>query len=334
MSFLLAFVVVFPMIAQQASETTKRYILGIGNSFTQDMMTQVPNILDKDTACFDLNYLCIWGGALNDQLNYIENDKPEYLYFHYDNGQQCWTEDTVSFSQVIDSRNWNIFVLQQSAQYSGIFGTIRGDLTHLLRLLDAKCPNAKHYWHLTWAFANGSDHPGFGNYDHSQLRMYYSIVNASSQIIHQYFRDDFIGYIPTGTLIQSLRSSYLCDSTDFCRDGYHLDLNIGRYAAACMFYEKVLAPQLSKSILMADGIPSEDSIHTAEDYAFIRQKAYEIAHNDSLVWGSLANRRIYRTDYYDLMGRPLPQSKTFTTPGIARYFYVSGQKKGERIITK
>lgn len=330
-AFLCMLMVWSSLFSQVASHAAKTHILGLGNSFTRDMLVRVPDILGADTALFDLSYLCIWGGSLHDQLDYIEQDCPDYLFFHYDNGAAQWQEDTVRFSQVIDSQRWDIFLLQQSSQYSGEFNTIRNDLSHLLQVLDAHHPDAQRYWHLTWAFANGSTHPGFPKYDCSQLRMYYAIVDAASEVLLKTFHDDFAGFIPTGTLIQTLRDSYLCDDSEFCRDTYHLDVTLGRYAASCMFYEKVLAPRLRKSILTAKGVPPEDSIHTAQDYAFVRQMAYDIAHCDSLVWGHLLHDRVYRTSYYDVLGRPLTD-RSFRQPSIARYFHVSGRKSEERFI--
>ena len=43
--------------------------------------------------------------------------------------------------------------------------------------------------------------------------------------------------IPTGTAIQNARTSFVGDHMN--RDGYHLDLKIGRYTAACTWFEKI-----------------------------------------------------------------------------------------------
>jgi len=63
--------------------------------------------------------------------------------------------------------------------------------------------------------------------------MYNMICDAASQM----FQDcvSVAGIIPSGTAIQNGRTSYLGDS--FNRDGYHLEINYGRFTAACTWLE-------------------------------------------------------------------------------------------------
>ena len=63
--------------------------------------------------------------------------------------------------------------------------------------------------------------------------MYNMICDAATQM----FRDceSVAGIIPSGTAIQNARTSYLGDS--FNRDGYHLEVNYGRFTAACTWIE-------------------------------------------------------------------------------------------------
>ena len=43
--------------------------------------------------------------------------------------------------------------------------------------------------------------------------------------------------IPTGTVLQNLRTSPLNNEMDLTRDGYHMDYGLSRYAAACAVFE-------------------------------------------------------------------------------------------------
>ena len=54
-------------------------------------------------------------------------------------------------------------------------------------------------------------------------------IEASS---HRAAADNGLGLIEVGRVIQALRRSDLADETEFCRDGFHLSLTEGRYAAA------------------------------------------------------------------------------------------------------
>ena len=43
--------------------------------------------------------------------------------------------------------------------------------------------------------------------------------------------------IPSGTAIQNARTSFIGDHLN--RDGYHLDVKVGRYTAACTWFERI-----------------------------------------------------------------------------------------------
>jgi hypothetical protein len=65
----------------------------------------------------------------------------------------------------------------------------------------------------------------------------------------------FNGIIPTGTVIQGMRTSYLGDT--LTRDGYHLSYDLGRYAAALTW------------AAFLTGIPSKRFTWLPEEYAHI-----------------------------------------------------------------
>jgi hypothetical protein len=89
--------------------------------------------------------------------------------------------------------------------------------------------------HQTWAYAQNSTHDGFNNYSRDQLTMYAAITDATHRVKENVPDISFI--IPSGTAVQNGRTSAVGDN--FCRDGYHLDLQIGRYTAACTWFEKI-----------------------------------------------------------------------------------------------
>ncbi|HMR83471.1 MAG TPA: DUF4886 domain-containing protein, partial [Niabella sp.] len=92
----------------------------------------------------------------------------------------------------------------------------------------------KYVLHQTWAYAQNSTHEGFTNYGRNQNTMYNAIVDAVDKA-SKLVPIDLI--VPSGTAIQNGRTSFWGDN--FCRDGYHLNLNIGRYLAACTWYEAI-----------------------------------------------------------------------------------------------
>lgn len=66
------------------------------------------------------------------------------------------------------------------------------------------------------------------------MTMYNAIISASRQAAAD---NDIDIVIPSGTAIQNGRNSFIGDA--FNRDGYHLEVNYGRYTAACTWFEKI-----------------------------------------------------------------------------------------------
>src|SRR5690606_1220360 len=123
---------------------------------------------------------------------------------------------------------------QEVSQLSGL---MEGYEEYLPQLVDfanrfATNPDMKIIFHQTWAYAEDSNHEGFYNYNRDQLQMYNAIVDAVNKTNEKGFIDLVV---PSGTAIQNGRTSYLGDK--FTRDGYHLDLGVGRFTAASTWYE-------------------------------------------------------------------------------------------------
>lgn len=318
----------------QVQATPKLHILGLGSSFMEDMLYRVPELFPHDTASIDLNFLYISGGSIGDHWKLISSDRPSYKFFHYDNASASWCAETLAFSDVILRYKWDIIILQQCAQLSGQYNTIPHDLNKVLPWLENRFPQALFFWHLSWAFASDSDHPGFSNYDNNQDVMFRKIVNTGYQIMEKDFTGRFAGIIPTGIVIQTLRDSTdIITSRDYTRDGFHLDLGIGRYAAAATFYEAVLSNRLHHSLLDDDIQMAEDPDITTTERDLILQTCYDVVHNDSLIMNLLANDFVYKSLFYNIYGNQLDLSPE-PRPYVQQDFYVSGRTNARVIIQK
>ena len=138
-------------------------------------------------------------------------------------------EKTVSANDIIASEDWDYITVQQVSHYSGMYETYEPYLTEVLDFIRKTCPKAKIIWHQTWSYATTSDHPGFANYDHDQELMWSKIEECSHRAVKEHNLD---GILEVGKAIQTLRRTLTPDGTDFCRDGFHLSYDYGRYAAA------------------------------------------------------------------------------------------------------
>jgi hypothetical protein len=225
-------------VKEEAIPATKTLkILAIGNSFSVDAMAYLWKICDSaGYGEVVLGNLFIGGCTLEMHWENISTNAPAYIYYKTDeNGEWKTNPDTAVETALLDEE-WDIITLQQASGSSGLSGTY----VHLQRILDyieskSTNDNAEVYWHMTWAYQGDSGHGEFAKYDHDQKLMYESIANSvSSQVLP---RRDIKGVIPVGTVIQNLRTSHVGDT--LTRDGYHLNCDVARYAAALTWYRSL-----------------------------------------------------------------------------------------------
>lgn len=197
-------------------------ILGLGNSFSWDATTY----LDRVAADLYVRNLHIGGCSLESHVDKIQNKKAWYEY--QAQGVKIG-EATVSANDIIASEDWDYITVQQVSHYSGMYETYEPYLTEVLSFIRKTCPKAKIIWHQTWSYATTSEHPGFANYDRNQELMWSRIKECSHRAVREHHLD---GILEVGKAIQALRHKLTPDGTEFCRDGFHLSYDYGRYAAA------------------------------------------------------------------------------------------------------
>lgn len=135
----------------------------------------------------------------------------------------------------IKDQDWDYISLQQVSGLSGKFSSYSDHLPMLYTYVERNKPStAEIILHQTWAYATNSDHTDFPKYNRNQKQMYNEIVDAVWRAAEM---QKIETVVPTGTAIQNGRSSFLGDH--FCRDGYHLEFGVGRYIAACTWFEKL-----------------------------------------------------------------------------------------------
>lgn len=119
-------------------------------------------------------------------------------------------------------------------------------------------------FHQTWAYAQTSNHSGFRRYGNDQMTMYRAISECSAKAARD---NNLQGIIPAGTAIQIARSTELGDNLNV--DGYHLDHLVGRYIAACTWYEYIFKRKVRGNIFAPAGMTkkqkrlSQKSAHAA-----------------------------------------------------------------------
>lgn len=221
--------------ALSAGETIR--ILAIGNSFSEDAIENYLHGLGKaDDVTFIIGNMFIGGCSLERHWNNANSDTAAYSYRKIDASGVKKNTANFSLSQALADENWDYISFQQASPNSGMYETYFPYLENLLTYVKGKAtnPNVQYVFHMTWAYSKDVSHSGFANYGSDQMTMYKAIVDAANLAA----KTVGIGIvIPSGTAIQNGRSSYIGDN--YCRDGFHLNLDYGRYTAACTWYEKL-----------------------------------------------------------------------------------------------
>lgn len=211
-------------------------ILAIGNSFSQDAVEQyLYELFDAAGIKVIIGNMYIGGCSLERHYNNSVSGKDAYAYRKIVDGKRTNTPNTRLIDAVLDEP-WDYISLQQASGKSGLYETYNPYLPSLISYLRENAPKKdfKLVWHQTWAYASDSDHRDFPKYGNSQMAMYEAIVSAARRALKD---NDFDVLVPSGTAIQNARTSYVGDK--FNRDGYHLELNYGRYTAACTWFEAI-----------------------------------------------------------------------------------------------
>lgn len=229
-------------------------ILAIGNSFSEDAVENYLYDLAKaEGISVIIGNTFIGGCSLEKHVLNAINNTPAYQYRKIEQSGTQVNKNNVTLEEAIADEPWDYISVQQVSGNSGQFGTFAASLPTLVKYIEEHSTNTKMRMmlHQTWAYAGNSTHPAFKNYHCSQKEMYRAIVKAVNNAAA------LVGInivIPSGTAIQNGRTSFVGDH--FNRDGYHLDKKIGRYTAACTWFEKILGRSVIGNSFAPEGMDS------------------------------------------------------------------------------
>ena len=218
-----------------AQQKTVR-ILAIGNSFSQDAVEQyLHELAEAEGISTIIGNMFIGGCSLERHVKNARDNAPAYAYRKIGTDGKKREKGKMSLETVLADEDWDYVSLQQASPFSGMYETYEASLPELIEYVKARLPKkTKLMLHQTWAYASTSRHSGFKNYNCNQLTMYQAIANAVKKAAKA---NKIKIVIPSGTAIQNARTSFIGDHLN--RDGYHLDVKIGRYTAACTWFERI-----------------------------------------------------------------------------------------------
>ena len=224
-------------------------ILGVGNSFTDDGMMYLPELLEAaGIRNVVLGRLYHPGCSLRQHCEFDAADAPKYIYYKSTANRWTTRSEAATLREAVGDEPWDVLVLQQASHHSGVYVTYHPWLERLIERVRLHCPNAGACvaWQMTWAYGSGSDHGAFPKYDNDQRQMYAAIVDVARRVTAEC---GIATVVPTGTAIENLRAGeFVNPPLDFTRDGYHLDTGCGRYTAACTWFQALVAPCLRTDV--------------------------------------------------------------------------------------
>ena len=213
-------------------------VLTIGNSFSMDAVEQyLYNLAEEAGMKMIIGDACRGGQGFQSHWTDVTEGKNSFEYRKVQEDGQLSITPNMSLADIIADEPWQYITFQQVSQESGLSAPFEPYLTYLIQYVQEQQtnPSAVCGYHQTWAYAHDSTHEGFANYGNSQEVMYDSICLAVQHAMSTHPELSFV--IPCGTAIQNARTTYLGDNMN--RDGFHLDLKIGRYTAACTWMETI-----------------------------------------------------------------------------------------------
>ena len=218
-----------------AQQKTVR-ILAIGNSFSQDAVEQyLHELAEAEGISTIIGNMFIGGCSLERHVKNARDNAPAYAYRKIGTDGKKREKGKMSLETVLADEDWDYVSLQQASPFSGMYESYEASLPELIEYVKARLPKkTKLMLHQTWAYASTSRHSGFKNYNCNQLTMYQAIADAVKKAAKA---NKIKIVIPSGTAIQNARTSFIGDHLN--RDGYHLDVKIGRYTAACTWFERI-----------------------------------------------------------------------------------------------
>ena len=232
-------------------------ILSIGNSFSQDAHHYLHDLAKTGGVNIECYNLYIGGCYLKLHWeNFMTKARDYELWINGKNDRM------ISLNEALEMEEWDIITLQQASGSSTKWETYEPYLSNLYQVVTALCPNSEIFIHKTWAYEELKYREIFkGNLTEDQGLMY-------SQLTECYERAADIlkvDMIPVGTVIQYLRENTeefkpSLEGTFLTRDGYHLSLVYGRYAAALTWYCKLTgrSPKTVKFIPEFEGNKGEE----------------------------------------------------------------------------
>lgn len=241
-------------------------VLAIGNSFSMDAVEQyLWELGDADGVQMIVGNMYIGGCSLERHVRNLTENLPAYAYRKVSIDGTKSDTGAFSLERALADEEWDYVSVQQVSGYSGIYGSYEPFIDTLLDYVSARVPaGCRILFHQTWAYQGDSKHGDFSKYGRNQEIMYHAICQTVQKAVSA--RPRIYKVVPSGTAVQNARTSSIGDH--MTRDGFHLNLDFGRFTAACAWYEILTGKNVTKNSYRPEKV-------TAEQAAIVKKAAHK-----------------------------------------------------------
>ena len=219
--------------------TKKLKVLAIGNSHSENAVHDLWDVCNSaGMSNVIVGNAVIGGSGLADHGSAMLFDSPAYTYKKYTGvSKKDVSEENVKISRALTDEKWDVVVIQQRSQY--VKDATFDLLPKVIEVIQNKCPTAKIYWHITWAFENIENFSSASikndfiqNFGGDSTVMYEAIIDSLKRNVLP--NENIEVVIPAATALQNLRTSYVGET--LTRDGVHTNPGMARYTVALTWY--------------------------------------------------------------------------------------------------
>lgn len=222
-------------------------ILCIGNSFSQDACKYLHDMAKASGKEVNTLNLYIGGCSLETHAYNIFFNKP-YYQFEYNGVDAKELCRMGTIQEALTERDWDYISIQQVSNHCGNFESYQPHLNRIISRVRDVRPNSKLLIHQTWSYDPAS--PRYPSVYANNTDMYNKLKDAYSKAAKAINATDII---PCGDVIEELRTKEPFDLSkggiSLHRDGFHLSLTYGRYAAAATWYHKLVGDVLENEYI-------------------------------------------------------------------------------------
>ena len=220
-------------------------VLMIGNSYSDDTIYYASNVANSYGITLNIYDAYVASCTIDMHLSNLQGNSASYI-MRASNGV---TElSSTDLTTILNRKTWDVITFQQSSADSGVASSYSNLSTLASQVRSIVGSNPKFYWYQTWAYSNEysgetNNYTVFSQYNNSQTSMFNSINSCyTNQVASLGIFDKFI---PAGTAVQNMRTSYMGDTLN--RDGKHMSSVQGRYLLALNMFSNIFDVDLKLS---------------------------------------------------------------------------------------